>query len=95
MSLTFFAKSKRHLRGKSLDGQVLWKRKPSFLCAVEIIGAAMAVAAPTVVAALLRKRRRGATVRGLGLFRQGCLLSDENVSSPRGFKPVAPSKRVR
>ena len=66
MSLTFLAKSSAISWKMSFDGQVLWKRKLVVVCAVATIGAAIAPAAPTVVAALLRKRRRVANDAGRG-----------------------------
>ena len=64
----------------SFDGQVLWKRR-LVVCALAIIGAAIAPAAPTAVAALLRKRRLGALDAGT----RGVVLSLKAVSDGDRF----------
>src|SRR6476620_721101 len=84
MSLIFLAKSSAISWKMSFEGQVLWNRKLVVVWAVDTIGAAIAVAAPTVVAALLRKRRRVANARVRGVVLSVNFVSGSNTSGATG-----------
>jgi hypothetical protein len=96
MSLTFFAKSSAYSWKMSFDGQVLWKRMLVVVCAVAIIGVAIAPAVPTAVAALFRKRRRGALdpgARGVDLSLKAVSRGDRGWRADRG-RPASSGNRL-
>src|SRR6187402_212946 len=103
MSLTFLAKSSAYSWKMSFDGQVLWKRRLVVVCAVAIIGVAIAPAVPTAVAAFFRKRRRGALdagARGVCLAvkavsdSEGCWRADRSHPASSGIRPFMVAHRL-